>query len=126
MSFSQREFFFCMIDELSCTLKYIHTYLVYYVFLNYVSLESVSFKKLVSNGIFFQCEFQAFIVRQSSHNNTLALSVKSTEDKGLPEESIEHYLIQQSENSPTKLSLECSEHQFDNVLSLVYHYSTTK
>ena len=116
-----------MIDELSCTLKYIHTYLVYYgFFFNYVSLESVSFKKLVSNGIFFQCEFQAFIVRQSSHNNTLALSVKSTEDKGLPEESIEHYLIQQSENLPTKLSLECSEHQFDNVLSLVYHYSTTK
>ena len=113
-----------MIDELSCTLKYIHTYLVYYVFLNYVSLESVSFKKLVSNGIFFQCEFQAFIVRQSSHNNTLALSVKSTEDN--EEESIAHYLIQQSENSPTKLSLECSEHTFDNVLSLVYHYSTTK
>lgn len=70
-------------------------------------------------------ESGAFIVRQSSHCNTLALSVKSNET-GESEESIEHYLIQQSTSSPSKLSLESSEHTFDNVLSLVYHYSTTK
>ena len=68
--------------------------------------------------------FQAFIVRQSSHSNTLALSVKSSDC--VETSGIEHYLIQQSENSPSKLSLESSEHTFDNVLSLVYHYSTTK
>ena len=67
--------------------------------------------------------FQAFIVRQSSQNNTLALSVRHTESQ---EESIEHYLIQQSTTCSGKLNLESSEHQFDNVLSLVYHYSTTK
>jgi len=65
----------------------------------------------------------AFIVRQSSQNNTLALSVRHSESQ---EESIEHYLIQQSTECPGKLNLESSDHLFDNVLSLVYHYSTTK
>ena len=72
----------------------------------------------------FHCiTFQAFIVRQSSQNNTLALSVRHSESQ---EESIEHYLIQQSTECPGKLNLESSDHLFDNVLSLVYHYSTTK
>ena len=67
--------------------------------------------------------FQAFIVRQSSQNDTLALSVRHSESQ---EESIEHYLIQQSTTCPGKLNLEFSDHLFDNVLSLVYHYSTTR
>ena len=67
--------------------------------------------------IFFN--FQAFIVRQSSQTNTLALTVSI-------EEIIEHYLIQPSKQCGDKLSLESSEHSFDNVLSLVHHYSTTK
>ena len=67
----------------------------------------------------FSFAFQAFIVRQSSQTNTLALTVSI-------EENIEHYLIQPSKQCGDKLSLESSEHSFDNVLSLVHHYSTTK
>ena len=67
----------------------------------------------------FIFSFQAFIVRQSSQTNTLALTVSI-------EEIIEHYLIQPSKQCGDKLSLESSEHSFDNVLSLVHHYSTTK
>ena len=63
--------------------------------------------------------FQAFIIRQSSQSNTLALSVSE-------QDIIEHYLIEPSKQCSDKLSLESSDHSFDNVLSLVYHYSTTK
>ncbi len=64
---------------------------------------------------------QAFIVRQSKQQeNTMALSVRLKDDLG-----IEHYLILQQEHEPTKLRLESSEHCFENVLSLVYHYATT-
>ena len=72
---------------------------------------------ILIKNIFFL--FQAFIVRQSSQTNTLALTVSI-------EEIIEHYLIQPSKQCGDKLSLESSEHSFDNVLSLVHHYSTTK
>jgi hypothetical protein len=55
-------------------------------------------------------------------------------DQEIPNNCVEHYLIQQEStnkedtttDNPTKLRLESSEHVFDNVLSLVYHYSTTK
>lgn len=64
--------------------------------------------------------FKAFIVRQSSQSNTLALTVKLSNE----EADVEHYLIEESANK--KLNLESSEHHFDNVLALVYHYSTSR
>ncbi|XP_036141609.1 protein sprint isoform X3 [Monomorium pharaonis] len=58
-----------------------------------------------------------FVVRQSSQNDTMALSVRLPAGKG---PYIEHYLIQ-ANNS--KLSLETSENRFDNIPSLIAHYS---
>ena len=62
-------------------------------------------------------------MRQSSQSGTLALSLRLSESDV---NNIEHYLIQQSESSPDKLCLETSENIFDNVLSLVYHYASSR
>ena len=80
------------------------------------TVDQVQVTPLLINILFL---FQAFIIRQSSQSNTLALSVSE-------QDIIEHYLIEPSKQSSDKLSLESSDHSFDNVLSLVYHYSTTK
>lgn len=61
--------------------------------------------------------FQNFVVRQSSQSDTMALSVRLPTDKG---PYIEHYLIQANKG---KLSLETSENRFDNIPSLIAHYS---
>ncbi|KYN06439.1 Protein sprint [Cyphomyrmex costatus] len=58
-----------------------------------------------------------FVVRQSSHGNTMALSVRLPVGKG---PYIEHYLIQANKG---KLSLETSENRFENIPSLIAHYS---
>ncbi|XP_012215187.1 protein sprint isoform X3 [Linepithema humile] len=58
-----------------------------------------------------------FVVRQSSQNDTMALSVRLPVGKG---PYIEHYLIQANKG---KLSLETSENRFDNIPSLIAHYS---
>ncbi|XP_039310493.1 protein sprint isoform X3 [Solenopsis invicta] len=58
-----------------------------------------------------------FVVRQSSQSDTMALSVRLPVGKG---PYIEHYLIQ-ADNG--KLSLETSENRFDNIPSLIAHYS---
>lgn len=61
--------------------------------------------------------FQNFVVRQSSQSDTMALSVRLPPGKG---PYIEHYLIQANKG---KLSLETSENRFDNIPSLIAHYS---
>ncbi|XP_012239963.1 protein sprint isoform X8 [Bombus impatiens] len=58
-----------------------------------------------------------FVVRQSSQSDTMALSVRLPPGKG---PYIEHYLIQANKG---KLSLETSENRFDNIPSLIAHYS---
>ncbi|XP_011351800.1 protein sprint isoform X3 [Ooceraea biroi] len=58
-----------------------------------------------------------FVVRQSSQSDTMALSVRLPAGKG---PYIEHYLIQANKG---KLSLETSENRFDNIPSLIAHYS---
>ncbi|CAK9827769.1 Protein sprint [Anthophora retusa] len=58
-----------------------------------------------------------FVVRQSSQSDTMALSVRLPPGKG---PYIEHYLIQANRG---KLSLETSENRFDNIPSLIAHYS---
>ncbi|XP_023290235.1 protein sprint isoform X3 [Orussus abietinus] len=58
-----------------------------------------------------------FVVRQSSQTDTMALSVRLPTGKG---PYIEHYLIQSNKG---KLSLETSENRFDNIPSLIAHYS---
>ncbi|XP_051169511.1 protein sprint isoform X2 [Leptopilina boulardi] len=58
-----------------------------------------------------------FVVRQSSQSDTMALSVRLPPGKG---PYIEHYLIQSNKG---KLSLETSENRFDNIPSLIAHYS---
>ncbi|XP_011505288.1 PREDICTED: protein sprint [Ceratosolen solmsi marchali] len=58
-----------------------------------------------------------FVVRQSSQSDTMALSVRLPPGKG---PYIEHYLIQANKG---KLSLETSENVFDNIPSLIAHYS---
>ncbi|XP_011875825.1 PREDICTED: protein sprint-like [Vollenhovia emeryi] len=58
-----------------------------------------------------------FVVRQSSQSDTMALSVRLPVGKG---PYIEHYLIQANKG---KLSLETSENRFDNIPSLIAHYS---
>ncbi|XP_043284567.1 protein sprint isoform X2 [Venturia canescens] len=58
-----------------------------------------------------------FVVRQSSQSDTMALSVRLPSGKG---PYIEHYLIQANKG---KLSLETSENRFDNIPSLIAHYS---
>ncbi|XP_070169330.1 protein sprint isoform X4 [Polyergus mexicanus] len=58
-----------------------------------------------------------FVVRQSSQSETMALSVRLPAGKG---PYIEHYLIQANKG---KLSLETSENRFDNIPSLIAHYS---
>lgn len=58
-----------------------------------------------------------FVVRQSSQSDTMALSVRLPAGKG---PYIEHYLIQANTG---KLSLETSENRFDNIPSLIAHYS---
>ncbi|XP_053972440.1 protein sprint isoform X3 [Hylaeus volcanicus] len=58
-----------------------------------------------------------FVVRQSSQTDTMALSVRLPPGKG---PYIEHYLIQANKG---KLSLETSENRFDNIPSLIAHYS---
>ncbi|XP_044581676.1 protein sprint isoform X2 [Cotesia glomerata] len=58
-----------------------------------------------------------FVVRQSSQNDTMALSVRLPAGKG---PYIEHYLIQANKG---KLSLETSDNRFDNIPSLIAHYS---
>ncbi|XP_076659341.1 src homology 2 domain-containing protein sprint isoform X2 [Halictus rubicundus] len=58
-----------------------------------------------------------FVVRQSSQSDTMALSVRLPPGKG---PYIEHYLIQANMG---KLSLETSENRFDNIPSLIAHYS---
>ncbi|CAD1475719.1 unnamed protein product [Heterotrigona itama] len=67
------------------------------------------------------CDFlwhlQNFVVRQSSQSDTMALSVRLPPGKG---PYIEHYLIQANKG---KLSLETSENRFDNIPSLIAHYS---
>jgi len=68
-------------------------------------------------NLFFS--FQSFIVRQSSQLGTMAVSVRQTEDP-----RVEHYLIEQEEEG--KLRLESSDHHFENILSLVFHYATVK
>lgn len=60
---------------------------------------------------------QNFVVRQSSQSDTMALSVRLPAGKG---PYIEHYLIQANKG---KLSLETSENRFDNIPSLIAHYS---
>lgn len=60
---------------------------------------------------------QNFVVRQSSQSDTMALSVRLPPGKG---PYIEHYLIQSNKG---KLSLETSENRFDNIPSLIAHYS---
>lgn len=57
------------------------------------------------------------MVRQSSQSDTMALSVRLPPGKG---PYIEHYLIQANKG---KLSLETSENRFDNIPSLIAHYS---
>ncbi|XP_046487963.1 protein sprint isoform X2 [Neodiprion pinetum] len=58
-----------------------------------------------------------FVVRQSSQSDTMALSVRLPSGKG---PYIEHYLIQANRG---QLSLETSENRFDNIPSLIAHYS---
>ncbi|XP_034946737.1 protein sprint isoform X2 [Chelonus insularis] len=58
-----------------------------------------------------------FVVRQSSQSDTMALSVRLPAGKG---PYIEHYLIQANNG---KLSLETSDNLFDNIPSLIAHYS---
>ncbi|KAK0090356.1 hypothetical protein PV325_001130 [Microctonus aethiopoides] len=58
-----------------------------------------------------------FVVRQSSQSDTMALSVRLPAGKG---PYIEHYLIQANKG---KLSLETSDNRFDNIPSLIAHYS---
>ena len=109
--------------------NYVHSFFVY---IDISKKEIPSGYTFCENGLFEYTElkndiiinqysffFQAFIIRQSSQSNTLALSVSE-------QDIIEHYLIEPSKQSSDKLSLESSDHSFDNVLSLVYHYSTTK
>ncbi|XP_067011563.2 protein sprint [Anabrus simplex] len=58
-----------------------------------------------------------FVVRQSSQPDTMAISVRLPAGKG---PYIEHYLIQASDG---QLSLESSDNRFDNIPSLIAHYS---
>lgn len=58
-----------------------------------------------------------FVVRQSSQPDTMAISVRLPQDKG---PYIEHYLVQASGG---RLGLESSDNRFDNIPSLVAHYS---
>ncbi|KAJ9575552.1 hypothetical protein L9F63_007593, partial [Diploptera punctata] len=58
-----------------------------------------------------------FVVRQSSQPDTMAISVRLPAGKG---PYIEHYLIQAVDG---QLSLESSDNRFDNIPSLIAHYS---
>ena len=61
----------------------------------------------------------------------MALSVRQLE--GHSTASVQHYLVQQVTAASTeksggghRMKLECSDHTFENILSLVYHYCTVK
>ncbi|XP_061376814.1 protein sprint isoform X7 [Danaus plexippus] len=58
-----------------------------------------------------------FVVRQSSQQDTMAISVRLPADKG---PYIEHYLIQASGG---RIGLETSHNRFDNIPELIAHYS---
>lgn len=58
-----------------------------------------------------------FVVRQSSQPDTMAISVRLPAGKG---PYIEHYLIQAVDG---QLSLESSDNRFNNIPSLIAHYS---
>ncbi len=60
---------------------------------------------------------QNFLVRQSGKVDTMALSIQLGT-------SVLHYLILQNERA--KMQLECSKNTFDNVLSLIFHYSKSR
>jgi hypothetical protein len=77
-------------------------------------------KTVIFNVKLINLIFQSFIVRQSSQIGTMAVSVRQAEAP-----HVEHYLIQQNDQNG-KLRLESSEHLFENILSLVYHYATVK
>lgn len=62
---------------------------------------------------------QNFIVRQSSQQNTRALSVRLPPDKG---PYIQHYLIE-IHNDGTAYSLEASENRFGTLPALIAYYS---
>ena len=61
--------------------------------------------------------FQNFVVRQSSQPRTMALTMVLLPEHGV---SSQHYLIVHNNNN--KMQIENSDIEFDNILSLVYHY----
>lgn len=58
-----------------------------------------------------------FVVRQSSQARTMALTMRLGPDQGV---DCQHYLIIHNNNN--KMALENSDLEFDNILSLIYHY----
>lgn len=62
-------------------------------------------------------DFQNFVVRQSSHNSTMAISVRLPSGRG---PYIEHYLIQGSEDN--QIGLESSDNKFTSIPLLIAHY----